>query len=60
MVPVRAGGGVGDFACQRLRRHWRPVAKGIRRFDRLSEAERHRLRIDIKTLRYAVELFEPL
>ncbi|MBB4312673.1 CHAD domain-containing protein [Roseospira marina] len=51
---------MGDFACQRLRRHWRPVAKGIRRFDRLSEAERHRLRIDIKTLRYAVELFEPL
>ncbi|RMF33091.1 MAG: CHAD domain-containing protein [Alphaproteobacteria bacterium] len=36
------------------------VRKMGRRFDRLSVAERHELRKDIKRLRYAAECFAPL
>ncbi|WP_299437572.1 CYTH and CHAD domain-containing protein [uncultured Rhodospira sp.] len=51
---------VTDFARAMLARRWRKVAKPARRFDRLSEAKRHRLRIQVKKLRYTAEFFASL
>ncbi len=43
-----------------LKKWWRRVRKSGRRFDKLSVAERHEMRKDVKTLRYGIELLEPL
>ncbi|MQX37532.1 CHAD domain-containing protein [Roseospira navarrensis] len=51
---------IAPFARQRLERRWRPVAKGTGRFRRLSPRDRHRLRIQIKKLRYATEFLGSL
>jgi len=53
-------GKIGRFARERLDRRWRAVSRGIDRFDRLTDSERHRLRIQIKKLRYATEFMGSL
>ncbi|SDD80669.1 CYTH and CHAD domain-containing protein [Rhodospira trueperi] len=57
--PIRDGP-VLDFARTTLQRRWRKVAKPARRFQRLSEAKRHRLRIQVKKVRYTAEFFVSL
>jgi inorganic triphosphatase YgiF len=57
--PIRDGR-VLDFARTTLERRWRKVAKPARRFERLSEAKRHRLRIQVKKVRYTAEFFTAL
>lgn len=49
-----------DLARGALRKQWRRVCRRARRFDRMSVKERHELRKELKTLRYAVEIFSPL
>jgi CHAD domain-containing protein len=51
---------ITDYACHLLRkRHKRALVAG-RDFERLSDEERHRLRITLKKLRYTSEFFESL
>ena len=51
------------FALDRLERRWRKIKKAGPRLETLDEEPRHRLRIEIKKLRYALEflagLFDP-
>ena len=58
-TPVRA-----DYARPRLARLRRRVKRGAKHFPELNQEARHRVRIDVKRLRYAVEafgaLFEPM
>jgi len=56
----RAGHPVPEFAAERLERGWRRVRKGGADIAALSPEERHRLRIEIKKLRYAAEFFASL
>ncbi|MBV9930252.1 MAG: CHAD domain-containing protein [Alphaproteobacteria bacterium] len=51
----RARGPFDDFAGRRLDRLWEKVAARGAVLRELGEEERHRLRIDVKKLRYAVE-----
>lgn len=46
-----------DIAQSALHKHWKKVRKQARNLDRLSDTERHALRKDLKTLRYALEFF---
>ncbi len=55
-----ADGPVGAFARDRLARRHRKALKAGRRFDRLSDEDRHQLRIELKKLRYVAEFFAPL
>ena len=49
-----------ELASDLLDRRFRRVRKKSRGFERAAPAERHRLRIDVKKLRYAVEFFRSL
>lgn len=51
---------LGEFAEERLDRLWRKVRDGGRELESLEEEERHRLRIEVKKLRYAVEFLAGL
>lgn len=51
---------LGDFAVRRLARQAKPTTALARRIQELDAAERHRMRIAFKKLRYAVEFFAPL
>ena len=51
---------VADFACRLLRKRHKRVLKEGRDFERLSDEERHRLRITLKKLRYTAEFFASL
>jgi CHAD domain-containing protein len=51
---------VGALTKKALRKLWRSVAASGDRIDTLSVAERHQMRKDVKTLRYASELLGPL
>lgn len=51
---------LGEFAEERLDKLWRKVRDGGRELDSLDEEARHRLRIEIKKLRYAVEFLAGL
>lgn len=51
---------VAVFARQRLKTRWRKVARPARRFDRLTDGQRHDLRIQVKKLRYALEALAPV
>lgn len=49
-----------DYACRLLRKRHKRVLKQGRDFEKLSDEERHRLRITLKKLRYASEFFAGL
>jgi inorganic triphosphatase YgiF len=49
-----------EWARRALRTGQRPVVRSARAFDELDAAQRHRLRIAIKRLRYAAEFFQGL
>jgi len=51
---------IGKFAARRLDDAWRKVGRGARKLGELEEPQLHRLRIDIKKLRYSVEFLAPL
>lgn len=53
----KAGLPLRDFAARRLDRLWRKVLAAGHELAALDEEARHRLRIEIKKLRYAVEFF---
>jgi CHAD domain-containing protein len=48
------------FSAKALAKCWKKVARQGRHLDELSDEERHELRKDLKTLRYAVECCSPL
>jgi inorganic triphosphatase YgiF len=51
---------IPPFAVERLDRRWKRVKRDAKSFDKLDAEERHRLRIDVKKLRYACEFFAGL
>ena len=51
---------LADFARQQLTRHARKARQLAKRHAELSPAERHKMRIAFKKLRYTLELFAPL
>lgn len=51
---------IGKFAARRLDSAWKKVRRPASRVGDLKEKQLHRLRIDIKKLRYAVEFLAPL
>ena len=51
---------IGKLTDKALKKWWGRVAKSGRRIDDLTTAERHEMRKELKTLRYAVELLAPL
>ena len=51
---------IGEFAAKRLDAVWKKVRRRASRIGDLQEQQLHRLRIDIKKLRYAVEFLAPL
>jgi inorganic triphosphatase YgiF len=52
---ARANKAIGKLTGKALEKWWRRVAKSGRRLDKLTTAERHEMRKDLKTLRYAIE-----
>jgi inorganic triphosphatase YgiF len=46
---------IADVAPSLIERHWREARKRSRHFGKLSQAERHRVRISLKKLRYTIE-----
>lgn len=57
----KASGPLMPFAIKRLNRLWASIERRSAHVGRLSDEERHKLRIDTKKMRYAVEfLAEPL
>lgn len=55
-----AGEPIGGFAAERLDRAWKRVRKPGKELRSLAAEDRHRLRIEIKKLRYAAEFFASL
>lgn len=55
-----AGEPIGKFAARQLDAAWRKVKRGASQLGKLEEQQLHRLRIDIKKLRYSVEFLGPL
>jgi inorganic triphosphatase YgiF len=55
-----AGDPIGKFAHRRLDRAWKAVKRDASKLADLPEKRLHRLRIDIKELRYSVEFLAPL
>jgi triphosphatase len=51
---------IGNLTDKALAKWWKRVAKSGRRLDELTATERHELRKDLKTLRYAIEMLAPL
>lgn len=51
---------IGKFGRRRLNHAWRKVKQGASGLSDLQEQQLHRLRIDIKKLRYSVEFLAPL
>ena len=51
---------IGKFAARRLDKAWSKVRRGGSKLSNLEEHELHRLRINIKKLRYSVEFLAPL
>lgn len=51
---------ITPFAAKRLDRLWGAVEPTGRRLEQMGEEERHRLRIEVKKMRYAVEFFTDL
>ena len=60
VADAQAGKPVRALAWQLISRRRRKIAAAGRRFDDMSEDERHRLRIRVKRLRYAVDLLGSL
>ncbi|WP_407168867.1 CHAD domain-containing protein [Bradyrhizobium sp. ORS 111] len=54
------GGPIDKFATALLRRRIRKLRKGGTRLDEMSAAERHKVRIRAKKIRYAIDFFESL
>ena len=51
---------VGDLAARQLERQWRKVRRHRGRIAEAKDAERHRLRLDVKKLRYSAEFLAGL
>jgi triphosphatase len=51
---------IGDVAPGLIERRWRRTRKGTRQFGKLSQEQRHKLRIALKKLRYTIEFLEDL
>jgi CHAD domain-containing protein len=51
---------IGDVAPNLIERRWRQSRKRSKRFDELTPAQRHKLRIALKKLRYTIELLQSL
>jgi len=51
---------VSDLAHRQLDKRWKKVSKAARGLETLTADQRHTLRKELKTLRYAVEFFAPL
>ena len=51
---------IGDVAPGLIERRWRRTRKRSRQFGKLSQEQRHRLRITLKKLRYTIEFLEDL
>lgn len=56
----QGGTSLGELAPRWLEEHQRRVVKRARRIAKLDDAARHRLRIDVKRLRYALDLLDAL
>src|SRR5262249_29054273 len=57
---ARLFAGIGDIAPGLIDRRWRQARKRSKRFDELSQDERHKLRIALKKLRYTTDFLESL
>jgi CHAD domain-containing protein len=57
---ARSGRPVGDLAAHQLERQWRKVRRSRGRIAEARGPERHRLRLDIKKLRYSAEFLAGL
>ncbi len=55
-----AGEPIETFAARQLDRAWRKVKRGGAKLNDFHEEQLHRLRIDVKKLRYSVEFLAPL
>lgn len=58
-----AKGGQDDlrrFAARRLRKRWNAISALVRQHARMDAGQRHRLRIEFKKLRYALDFFAPI
>jgi triphosphatase len=51
---------IGEVAPALIERRWRRARKRSRQFGKLSQHERHKLRISLKKLRYTIEFLEDL
>jgi inorganic triphosphatase YgiF len=51
---------IGDVAPGLIERRWRQSRKRSKRFDELTPAQRHKLRIALKKLRYTIEFLQSL
>ena len=56
----RAPENLRHFAARRLRKRWEAIAALTRQPGRMEAAHHHRLRIEFKKLRYALEFFAPI
>ena len=59
-LPTEAGTSLADFARARLAKRARSARQLAQRHQSLIPAERHRMRINFKKLRYTLEFFAPL
>jgi CHAD domain-containing protein len=57
--PPDGGPPIKAFARKRLKSRWRRVVRPARRFGRLTDGERHALRIQVKKLRYGLDALWP-
>jgi triphosphatase len=60
LVRDRGDIAVETIAAEQLRRHWRKARKRAKTISRLDARHRHKLRIQVKKLRYAAEFFSSL
>src|SRR5262249_18158806 len=60
LVRSRGEGPIEVFAAEQLRRQWRKVRKRGKQLAQLNANKRHRLRIQVKKLRYAAQFFSEL
>lgn len=58
--PPQDGASLPEFARRALEKSWRKAEKHARKLEAMNEEQRHRLRKDLKGLRYKAEFFAPL
>lgn len=60
LLPTTNNASLRKFAARQLEKAWLTAAKSARRHADLGNAERHRMRIAFKKLRYTLDFFSPL